>query len=255
MSRKKTFEEFITEAKIAHPNEGYTYDSTTYVDTHTKMKVICPKHGEFWVTPKTHLLYECRKCSYEKRAKNFMLTTEEFIEKAIQKHGHGKFDYSKSVYKGTKEPICIICSKHGEFWQKPNDHLSGKGCPKCNESYLEKNLEKYLKENKITYIPQYKDKWLGKQSLDFYLPDYNTAIECQGKQHFGKGGWTNKHDYFYEKIKELDKRKFDICKNKNIRLLYLAKKEDKSYIANDVFYKDLIYFNIEELIKCIVENK
>ena len=31
-------------------------------------------------------------------------------------------------------------------------------------------------------------KWLGKQSIDFFLPQYNIAIECQGKQHFGFGG-------------------------------------------------------------------
>lgn len=58
------------------------------------------------------------------------LTTEEFIEKAKLIHGN-KFDYSKVEYVNTSEKVCIICPKHGEFWQRPNDHLSGYGCKKC----------------------------------------------------------------------------------------------------------------------------
>jgi hypothetical protein len=54
------------------------------------------------------------------------LTTEEFIEKARLKHGD-KYDYSKVDYQGSKVKVCIICPKHGEFWQRPNDILSGMG--------------------------------------------------------------------------------------------------------------------------------
>ena len=253
MSRKKTFEEFVKEAKLKHPDEGYIYDKSTYIDTHTPTKIICPKHGEFWVTPKSHLLYECKDCSYEKRGKKFLLTTDEFINKAIKVHGDNKYDYANAVYIGTKVPICIICPKHGEFWQMPNDHLSGKGCPKCNESQLEKKVEKYLNENNILYIPQYKKDWLGKQSLDFFLPEYNTAIECQGKQHFGKGGWGVTYDF--NKIKELDNRKFEACKKHGVIIRYLVKKQDKSYITDDIPYKDVIYFDIKELMRCIIESK
>ena len=32
MSRKKTFEEFVNESKLVHPNEGYIYDESTYVE-------------------------------------------------------------------------------------------------------------------------------------------------------------------------------------------------------------------------------
>ena len=252
MSRKKTFEEFLVEAKRAHPHEGYTYDGETYVNSHTPMRIICPKHGEFWTTPKSHLLYECKACSYEKRGKNYMLTTEKFIERANTRHGERKFNYSKSEYKGTKEPICIICSKHGEFWQNPNDHLSGKGCPKCKESQLERITEKHLRENNIQYIPQYKTKWLGKQSLDFYLPEYNIAIECQGKQHFGMGSWAN-GDKLWQ-IKNLDKRKYELCQEHNLTLLYLAKKQDRSYIKDDIIYKDKIYFDIDELIRDVINK-
>ena len=34
-------------------------------------------------------------------------------------------------YNGAHTKVCIICPEHGEFWQKPSDHTSGHGCPKC----------------------------------------------------------------------------------------------------------------------------
>ena len=58
-------------------------------------------------------------------------TTEEFINDSKKIHGN-KYDYSKVVYKGNKTKVCIICPIHGEFWQKPNNHLSGGGCRKCS---------------------------------------------------------------------------------------------------------------------------
>ena len=74
------------------------------------------------------------------------LTTLEFIEKAREVHGD-KYDYSKVEYVNAQEKVCIICTKHGEFWQKPYNHLNGNGCPNCNrtmwttESFIEKAKE------------------------------------------------------------------------------------------------------------------
>ena len=58
------------------------------------------------------------------------LTTEEFIKKAREVHGD-KYDYSKVEYVDSKTKVCIICPEHGEFWQKPCNHLFDNGCPKC----------------------------------------------------------------------------------------------------------------------------
>lgn len=60
------------------------------------------------------------------------LTTEQFIEKAKNIHGN-KYDYSKTEYVNAEKKVCIICPEHGEFWQRPANHLSGKGCPVCGE--------------------------------------------------------------------------------------------------------------------------
>lgn len=55
---------------------------------------------------------------------------KKFIEKARNRHGN-KYDYSKVEYRGSKEKVCIICPKHGEFWQYPQDHVRGNNCPLC----------------------------------------------------------------------------------------------------------------------------
>lgn len=60
------------------------------------------------------------------------LTTELFVKKAKEIEGNSeKFDYSFVEYKNYMTPIKIMCKEHGDFNQKPNNHLSGAGCPKC----------------------------------------------------------------------------------------------------------------------------
>ena len=59
------------------------------------------------------------------------LTTEEFIDKANKVHNN-RYDYSRVEYKNSQTKICIVCPKHGEFWQTPAMHLYGNGCSKCN---------------------------------------------------------------------------------------------------------------------------
>ena len=126
------------------------------------------------------------------------MTTEEFIKKA--KHAHGdKYDYSKVNYIDCKTKVCIICPIHGEFWQTPQYHLNGCGCQVCKESKLEISLSKFLIENSIKFDYKKQFKWLGKQHLDFYLPEYNIAIECQGKQHFI--GWDNNKEELEKQLK------------------------------------------------------
>ena len=251
MSRKKTYDEFINEYFLKHKDSNYIFIKETFVDSHTPMKIICPKHGEFWQSPKNIMQYDCRKCSYEKRGEKNKLSTDDFIKKARLIHGD-KYDYSKAKYQTAKTPILIICPKHGEFWQTPNDHLSKKGCPFCNESHLEKEFKRELDNNHINYIQQYKINELGKQSIDFYLTDFNIAIECQGKQHFGIGGWTSCYDF--ERQKYLDETKYNILKEKGIKTVYITQKNFLKYENYSDIYKNNI-FTIKQFLECIIPKK
>ena len=98
MSKKMLFKDFIILANERYNNK-FTYDETSFNGSHTKMRIICPKHGEFWQAPRTHLKYlcGCPSCSYEYRAKNYTSTTNEFISKALKVHGN-KYDYSEVEY-------------------------------------------------------------------------------------------------------------------------------------------------------------
>jgi hypothetical protein len=245
MSKKLTTEEFIQKAKQIH-NDKYDYSKVEYINTHTKICIICPEHGEFWQTPDNHLHDRgCSKCTdnYKPTTKEFiqkaidihghkydyskvnyinnetkiiiicskhghflqrplnhiclkngcpkcettyLKTSQEFIQKAIDIHGH-KYNYSKVNYINCNVKICIICLKHGEFWQTPHHHLEGSNCPKCQRSKGEEQIEKYLQKYNIQFETQkrFTDcKYKNSLPFDFYLPHFNTCIEFQGRQHY-----------------------------------------------------------------------
>lgn len=208
--------EFIKKAQQIH-NGKYDYSKIDYVNNKTKVCVICPEHGEFWQEPSEHLRgHGCPKCGYQKNTNTII----NFIQKARIVHSD-KYDYSKVNYVNNRSQIEIICPIHGSFYQIPHVHLEGCGCPKCKSSHMESEIRNILIENKINFEEQKKFGWLGKQSLDFYLTDYNIAIECQGLQHF------EPFDYFgsYETFKlaqERDKRKKLLCIENGINILYYA---------------------------------
>lgn len=123
--RKLTLEEFIAKAKAVH-GDKYGYSKVKYVNSRTKVCIVCPIHGEFLQNANRHLQGGgCPKCGG-----TTLLTQSEFISKASIVHNH-KYDYSKVVYINNSTKVCIICPEHGEFWQKANGHLNGKGCLLC----------------------------------------------------------------------------------------------------------------------------
>ena len=240
-------EEFIKKANEVHDGK-YNYDKVEYKDTHTKVCILCKEHGEFWQVPYSHLNGNCcPKCSGV-----YTPTTEEWVVSARKVHGD-KYNYNKVEYNGAFTKVCIICPEHGEFWQKPNSHLNGQGCSKCNLSHLERSVMNYLDENGITYDYQKRFNWLGKQSLDFYLPDYNVGIECQGGQHFfpvdfaGKGvEWACKE---FNKLVSRDKKKKALCEEKWIKLLYFGDTPN-----NDTFLGEVVHDDVQYLIDYLNEH-
>ena len=232
-------EEFIKKAHEVH-GDKYEYTKVNYVNNNTKVCIICSEHGEFWQRPGNHLLGQgCLKCGGK-----YIPTTEEWIAKARKVHGD-KYNYSKVEYVVAKTKVCIICPEHGEFEQTPSDHLQGCGCPKCNLSHLERSVMNYLDEVGITYDYQKRFSWMGKQSLDFYLPDYKVGIECQGEQHFfpvdfvGKGvEWASKH---FKYVISRDKRKKALCEKHGVKLLYFGNVPNYDTFLGEVVHDDVQY--------------
>ena len=62
--KRLTTEEFVEKARKIHGNK-YDYSKVEYKDSHTKVSIICPIHGEFLQTPNNHLNgQQCPFCSY-----------------------------------------------------------------------------------------------------------------------------------------------------------------------------------------------
>ena len=223
----KTTEQFIEDAKKVH-GDKYDYSKVEYVNSKKPIHITCPKHGDFWQTPNMHLRgEECVACAFEKNPIGLASNTEEFVMKARKVHGN-KYDYSETIYEHSLKDLKIICPEHGEFWQKPSNHLAGTGCPKCNESRLERMVRVELEKIGLKYVYGKTHKWLGKQTLDFYIPSLNVGIECQGIQHYLPIDYFGGNERF-EKMKEMDERKKQLCVENNVPLYYFTYEEYKKY--------------------------
>lgn len=226
--KKLTTSDFIEQAKKIH-GDKYDYSKVIYKGYEIPVCIICPEHGEFWQTPHTHLSnHACPKCRYTKAwDTRGRITTEDFINEAKKVHGN-KYDYSQVVYKNNRVKVKIICPEHGEFWQTPPQHLRGNGCPICSESHIEKEIRMFLENFKINFIYEKHFKELGHRSYDFYLPDLNYAIECQGIQHFEPVPFFGGIPKFKKQI-ESDKIKEEYCKNNGIGLIRVTTREFLKY--------------------------
>lgn len=117
--------EFTEKAKFVHGNR-YDYSKVNITSMCNKVRIICPEHGEFEQIPYIHIKgHGCPKCAGVAK-----LTLNDVINRFKKIHGE-KYDYSKVEYVDSKTPVCIICPKHGEFWQIPSEHWKGSNCPKC----------------------------------------------------------------------------------------------------------------------------
>ena len=151
----KNTEEYVEELKRKY-GDKYDYSKVKYVNSKTPILLYCKEkdifgeeHGWFKITPdKLKMGVKCKKCSGM-----LIQTTEDFIKYSKLIHGdyyiYDKTDLNNRDEKGR---LCITCPKHGDFWQLPHGHLSGKGCSICNESHLERDIRILLEEKNIKYI-------------------------------------------------------------------------------------------------------
>lgn len=140
---------FIEEAKKVYGDKD-DYTETNIVSARDKIKVRCIKHNyTFQKGIQTYLLgYGCPKCSVENYSKVRTKTTDDFIKEARETH-KDSWDYTNTIYKGSKLKLDIVCKIHGVFSQYPKNHTSGNGCPKCSWEEFKNNSSSYLREGYI----------------------------------------------------------------------------------------------------------
>lgn len=163
--RKITTEEFVKIATEIHKGK-YDYSLSEYINSYTKVKIICPDHGVFEQRPDIHTSGSgCTECSLIKQSKDRIGDYNSFVTKAINIHGD-KYDYSKVNYINSRIKVIIICPIHGESEQMPVYHLRGSGCKKCGVSSKRpgrmRTMDSILKDFSVTHGVLY----------DYSLVDY-----------------------------------------------------------------------------------
>ena len=165
---KLTKDEVIDRIKNIHGDKYGGVDDINYINIGTKIKLICPIHKDFYITPKS--IFNgcgCRKCSQIANANKTKYDIDTFIKKAREIHGD-KYDYSQSTYVNGITKLKIVCPIHGVFEQTPSKHLSGQGCPKCgHNSFM--TTETLIEEARKIHDGKYD------YSKTEYI-DYNTKI-------------------------------------------------------------------------------
>lgn len=233
---------WIQKCQEIHQN-FYDYSKVNYIDSKTKVCIICPIHGEFWQLPNVHQQgCGCQKCSYESRGTKTRITQEEFEQRARERWGN-RFKYGK--YKGMHSYIEVECPEHGIFKVSPHNHLKDCGCPICSESSGEQLIRNLLMENNIIFEAQYKIKIdssinpSGFALIDFYLPEYSIFIEYNGEQHY----MPIKHfggEIKYQQQCLRDQFVRNYCKNNNITLIEIK------YNTSINKIKSIIYDQIQK---------
>ena len=144
MSKPMKLEKFITQSKTKFA-DLFDYSLTDQIDSKYKVTILCTKHGIFICNIYNHLNSDtgcCKECGKEKR---FEKEGEKFFEECKKIHNNF-YDYTDSIYLGSKIKIKIKCPIHGVFEQLPKQHRLKKGCKKCGT--LSASKRKLLEEKK-----------------------------------------------------------------------------------------------------------
>lgn len=208
MPKKLNTEDFIRKSINVH---GYRYDysKVIYINNKTKVDIICPTHGIFNQRPKDHIRgFKCFKCG------RGCYNQEEFINRSINIHGD-KYDYSLVEYTNSKEKIRIKCNRCEKyFYQKPNNHLLGKGCLKCNHK---ESIELKSKDT----------NWFIGKSVNIHGNRYDYTKTNYKSNKEKVNIICKKHgDFKQEPSSHLKGSGCPICRNEHFSKIYTKSKSD-----------------------------
>ena len=226
----RTDEEVREELSKLHPELDFSQTKYSERDSKYRIKVICPKHGEQLINYYNLKNGQgCYWCGRESTGIKNTITNEELIERGVKTYGDiYTYEHLDMENRDEKGRVIVTCPIHGDFKVTPDNFYHGHACPKCQESRIEREIRLYLEENNIEYIYECNKtdlKWLGSQRLDFYLPEYNVAIECQGEQHFIATTFGKIRETKEECLTEIQKRdalKLGKCMLHGVKVLYYA---------------------------------
>ena len=121
MSHKLTLDEFIKRSKGVHGNK-YDYSEVNYVNTKTKVVIICPKHGAFNQKPEKHMAGQgCPLCSNDK-----------LEETNLKRYGVRRPIQSKTIHKRLEQ---TNLERYGATNCLSNPEIREKAKKSCRDKY------------------------------------------------------------------------------------------------------------------------
>ena len=87
INKTKSQTQFIEHASSVHNNK-FDYSKVQYIATDNKVSIICPEHGEFEQTPRSHLgsAHGCQQCAHKSLAASSVSQSEFDIYDFIAQH-------------------------------------------------------------------------------------------------------------------------------------------------------------------------
>lgn len=167
--------------------------------------------------------YGCPFCANRFADHTNSLATK-YPELAEQWHSKNKLSASEINHKTWKKYWWLGKCGHEWFASVRCRTVRGNGCPVCQDSKGEVQVERVLKQLGINYTKQKRfNECRDKRSLpfDFFLDELNTLIEYQGKQHYEPLNFGGDCKNMFELIKKHDTIKEDWCKENGIKLIVI----------------------------------
>lgn len=179
--KKSNTEAFIEKSNLKHKNR-FNYSKSNYVNSQTKVIVICENNHEFLVRPDMHLSrgHGCRICYNESMYKD-----NDAFKKQIEEIFPEKYTYELVDYKGVYDKVKIICKEHGAFTKSPNTLIKGRGCNKCYKNG-KLDIELFIEKANIIH----KNRYLYDKSV--YV-NSRTKIDIVCKKHGVFSQLSNNH--------------------------------------------------------------
>lgn len=202
-----------------------------YTGCKTKMHFICHKHEEKGIqlnTPDNIINnnHICRFCGYEEMGKQRRINKSVIIKRCEEL----SLEYVDRISRNGESYILFVCPKHkekgvqGMSWTHFKD--CSNGCIYCGSSIGENVIRKELTNYGLRFEEQktFEDCFDVKElRFDFYINDYNVAIEYDGQQHFQPVDFSGKGMDYANEIFKATKRRDNIkniyCENNGIKLI------------------------------------
>ncbi len=195
------------------------------------MRFICNKHVEKGeqlnsIDNVVNNHHYCKYCSYERMMYERITPKDRLVELCKSKNA----SYSGQYTRNHETVVQYQCDKHlsNGIQEMELTHFkeSAVPCHYCGISSGELRIMEYLNSNNLNYK---KEKSFAdcvsnggrKLRFDFYLPEYNIAIEYDGRQHFEPVTFWNGQDANkkFRECKENDAIKNEFCSKNNITLI------------------------------------